>query len=175
MMLYNFICIMNYEEFIEKFDKKLIKYFDFHKEYIFCKEGCSFCCENGDYPLSQLELKYLMKGFTILDDATKKNVQDNIKNIKKGGKCPFLINSRCSIYQYRPIVCRVHGLAYLFKDNKVKLPYCANKGKNYSAQYDKEGEILINPILENLDTPAVLKNFDYGEIRNLFDWLLPHA
>ena len=33
------------------------------------------------------------------------------------------------------------------------------------------GEITINPIPENLDTPNVLKNFDYGEIRNLYDWI----
>ena len=81
-----------------------------------------------------------------------------------------MIDKKCSIYAYRPIICRVHGLAYLCRQNTVKVPYCVNEGKNYSTVYNS-GEITINPIPENLDTPNVLKEFEYGEIRNLFDWV----
>ena len=111
-----------------------------------------------------------MQGYVQLDDKTKIQVQQNIKNIVKGKVCPFLINKQCCIYPFRPIICRVHGLAYLYKDRVVKVPYCANEGKNYSEVY-KNGEISINPVLENLDTQSILKDFEYGEIRNLFDWL----
>ena len=111
-----------------------------------------------------------MQGFIELDNKEKKQVQENLKNIEKGGACPFLLNKQCSIYPYRPIICRVHGIAYLCKEKTVKVPYCVNSGKNYHKVY-KDGEININPVLENLDTPQVLKDFDYGEIRNLVDWL----
>lgn len=161
---------MNYEQFLSKFDKKLEKYFQLYKPYIHCKAGCSSCCEKGDYPISQLELEYLMQGFIKLDNETKRVIQKNIQEMTKGDVCPFLTEKKCSIYPYRPIVCRVHGLAYFYKENIVKVPYCANLGKNYSDVY-KNGEILINPIDENLDTPNILKDFKYGEIRNLFDWL----
>lgn len=161
---------MNYEQFLSEFDKKLDKYFHLHKPYIHCKAGCSNCCEKGDYPISQLELEYLMQGFMKLDNEVKRTVQKNIQEMKKGDACPFLTEKKCSVYPYRPIVCRVHGLAYLFKQNVVKVPYCTNQNKNYSDVYEN-GEIFINPINENLDTPEVLKDFKYGEIRNLFDWL----
>ena len=161
---------MNYEEFLCDLDKKLSSYFARYRDYVQCKKGCSSCCENGDYPLSQLELELLMQGYIALSDNTKKQVQENIKNIKKGGVCPFLVNSNCSIYKYRPIVCRVHGLAYLTKNNIVKLPYCTNNGKNFAKVYS-DGKVSIEPIDENLDTPSLLKEFDYGEIRNLYDWL----
>ena len=161
---------MNYQQFLSELDKKLEKYFNAHKEFIHCKLGCSFCCEKGDYPISRIELEYLMQGFISLDDETKILVQSNIKKMQKGGKCPFLINKKCSVYSYRPIICRVHGLAYICKDNTVKVPYCVNKGKNYVDVY-KDGEIYINPILENLDTQKILKDMDFGEIRNLIDWL----
>ena len=162
--------IQKYKDFLKELDSKLLNYFNQHKSHIHCKIGCSSCCETGDYPLSQLELEYLMQGYINLENKVKIKVQENIKKMEKGGRCPFLVDKKCSVYLYRPIICRVHGLAYLCKDNKVKVPYCVNDNKNYSDVYEK-GEIRINPVTENLDTPNVLKDFDYGEIRNLFDWI----
>lgn len=162
--------MQTYIKFLKDFDLKLQNYFNQHKSHIHCKIGCSSCCETGDYPLSQLELEYLMQGYINLENKVKIKVQENIKKMEKGGCCPFLVEKKCSVYLYRPIICRVHGLAYLCKDNKVKVPYCVNDNKNYSDVYEKGG-IRINPVTENLDTPNVLKDFDYGEIRNLFDWI----
>ena len=161
---------MNYKEILSTLDDKLKKYFELHKEYIMCHLGCSSCCEKGDYPISQLELEYLMQGYINLSFRDKKIVQGKIKNMQKGGECPFLIDKMCSVYNFRPIICRVHGLSYICKNNTVKVPYCANENKNYSKVYS-ENHIIVNPIIENLDTPNILKNFEFGEIRNLFDWL----
>ena len=162
---------MNYIDFLKELDKKLKKYYEQHKEHLHCCPGCSSCCESGDYPLSATELEYLMQGYAKLSDNEKRIVQNNIKNIVKGGACPFLIDKKCSVYPYRPIICRTHGLAYLCKEETVKVPYCANAGLNYSDVYS-DGEIVINPVMENLDSISLLKNFDCGEIRNLADWLL---
>ena len=78
--------------------------------------------------------------------------------MEKGGQCPFLINSKCSIYSHRPIICRVHGLSYLCKNNVAKVPYCVNVGLNYSKVY-VNNELSCVPIQENLDTHVVLQNF----------------
>ena len=32
--------------------------------------------------------------------------------------------------------------------------------------------LLTEPIEENLDTQSLLKDFEYGEIRNLYDWII---
>ena len=164
--------MQKYIDFLKDLDLRLDNYFNRHKLYIHCRKGCSSCCETGDYPLSQLELEDLMQGYIKLDNEVKLKIQENIKKIKKGACCPFLIDKKCSVYSYRPIICRVHGLAYLcgMKMNKVKLPYCVNENRNYSNVY-KDGEVTINPIKENLDTPIVLKDFYYGEIKNLYDWI----
>ena len=161
---------MNYSDFLKELDRRLKKYYSSHKEHVHCKKGCSLCCENGDYPMSQIEFEYLMKGYIELDNETKATVQNNVKNMVKGGICPFLINKQCSVYSNRPIICRVHGIAYICMDNTVKVPYCANEGLNYSSVYS-DGEIVINPVLENLDTQNLLKDYDCGEIKNLTDWL----
>ena len=89
--------------------------------------------------------------------------------MKKGEACPFLINKECSLYKYRPIICRVHGLAYIYKDNNVKLPHCVNEGKNFSKQY-KNNYFEGTPINNNLDTEILLEGL-YSEIRNLYDWI----
>lgn len=159
-----------YEDFLKELDARLGAYFKAHSEHLFCKKGCSACCANGDYPLSELELKYLMQGFLLLENEMKILVQKNFNKIQKGGKCPFLINSECSIYPYRPIICRTHGLAYLCKDKTAKLPYCVNEGLNYAKVY-ANNEIFVEPVSENLDTQELLKDFDFGEVRNLYDWL----
>ena len=160
--------ILNYEQFLKELDKRIAKYFKEHADFIQCKAGCSACCEKGDYPISDIELEYLMQGYIKLENSIKKAVQENIKNMEKGGACPFLINKRCAVYRYRPIICRVHGLAYLCRGNTVKVPYCVHSGKNYAQVY-KNGEICIKPVQENLDTTKL--GLIYNEIRNLYDWL----
>lgn len=161
---------MNYEQFINELDVKLANYFEMHKEFIHCQIGCSACCEKGDYPLTSIELEFLMQGYIALDNDTKQIIQQNIKTMTKGGVCPFLVEKKCSVYANRPIICRVHGLAYLFTDNKVKVPYCANFGLNY-ANILKDGEIIIDPVFENLDTSNILKPSEYGDAKNLYDWI----
>lgn len=163
--------MQKYIDFLAKLDKKLENFFISHRDDIYCKKGCSDCCQKGDYPISELELKYLTQGFLSLNSISKIQVQNNFKNIKRGEACPFLIKNECSIYQYRPIICRVHGLCYLIKNNTVKLPYCTNKGKNYSNKYNNN-EFIGEPINENLDTTEILKDFNFGEIKNLYDWIL---
>ena len=162
--------MQRYKDFLKELDKKLDSYFKEHKEFTFCKKGCSLCCEEGDYPLSQLELEYLMQGFLALDNERKKIVQNNFKIMQSGKACPFLVKNECTVYPYRPIICRAHGLAYLCREGVVKLPFCANKNKNYSSKL-KDGIVEIEPIKENLDTPKLLKDFEFGEIRNLYDWI----
>lgn len=142
---------------------KIEDYFEEHKEFICCKAGCSACCEKGDYPVSEEELKVLMTGYSNLNNESKIRVQENIKTMERGGACPFLLDKLCSIYPYRPMICRIYGLAYLTKNNIVKVPYCANEGKNYSQVYSN-GEFLGEPIKENLDLRL-------GQTRNLYDWL----
>lgn len=163
---------MDYQKFIKELDKKLEDYFASQASYLVCKKGCADCCKAGDYPLSDLELQYLMLGYQKLDAELKLKVQERIKNMQKGGECPFLNDNLCSVYDYRPIICRVHGLAYLCKDKTVKLPYCINNGKNYISKY-QNGEFIGEPILENLDTNKILEGLNYNEIRNLYDWCHP--
>ena len=173
--------LKKYERFLKDFDKKLKKYFSQQSEHICCKEGCSGCCEIGDYPFTQLEMMYLMEGFKNLPTEIKIQVKNNLMAIKKNRfsthlfyKCPFLINKKCSVY--KGLTCRTFGLAYLIDKKTVKVPECANEGLCYSKVY-KDGELVTEPIKENLSLLKITNSqlakshkLEFGESRSLVDW-----
>lgn len=143
-----------YEIFLYTLNKELQKMFDNQAEFIKCKEGCSYCCEKGEYPFSELEFNYLIEGYKQLDNNTKKIIKENIKQINKEKskntdkifmhKCPFLIDKRCSVYKNRGIICRTFGLLCEHNDGRLTIPFCHEYGLNYAQLYDKELGQLID-------------------------------
>lgn len=143
-----------YEIFLYTLNKELQKMFDNQAEFIKCKEGCSYCCEKGEYPFSELEFNYLIEGYKQLDSNTKKIIKENIKQINKEKskntdiifmhKCPFLIDKRCSVYKNRGIICRTFGLLCEHNDGRLTIPFCHEYGLNYAQLYDKELGQLID-------------------------------
>ncbi len=168
-----------YECFLSEFDKKLEEYFRRDAAAIKCKKGCTFCCTNGDYPLSHLEMCYLMQGFVWLDKSRHDEVRENIRALanisnaaQKGYACPFLLDGECSVYRYRPLICRVHGLAYMRSDGIVELPECARCGLNYSDNFNGES-VDFEPIKDDLSLKKIYKSarkIDFGPIKSLLDW-----
>ena len=61
----------NFKKFLDSVNADIEKIFNHQKEYIHCKAGCSFCCERGDYPISELEYKFMMIAYNKLDENTK--------------------------------------------------------------------------------------------------------
>ncbi len=172
-----------YEKYLEIINEYLAKFFEQQKPYIFCKEGCSICCESGNYPFSKTEFDYLMIAFERLPVELKSQIKQNIKQIQEKRKqsnddkflhvCPFLIDKKCSVYSHRALVCRSYGLTSFYIDNdgtkRYKMPCCVSQGLNYSNVYDKEAGtfttekwqqsgIEIEPISYNVGLAFLLDN-----------------
>lgn len=191
-------------QFMRVIMERINSHFEDQKEYIHCKEGCSLCCEVGEYPCSELEFEFLKFGFMNLDKETQQKVIDNVIELKKERekcteklfmhKCPFLIDKKCSVYPYRMIICRTFGLSYFDTDdytkkNTIKVPFCMEKGLNYSEVYDKENNSFSTelfkktgykkePLTYNLGVEFLVKKFgqeimhlDFGEFKRLIEWL----
>lgn len=88
------------------------KYYDIHNKHSVCQKGCSHCCKIP-IEVSLIEVEYINK-YT-------NHIIQNIENINKNDYCPFLNDKEnsCSIYKYRPLVCRT---LFTF-DNSI---YCEN-------------------------------------------------
>lgn len=71
--------------------------YEYVSNYSICKRGCCHCCY---YPItiSPLEVEFIKKHTKI-----KRLINTSNKNA-----CPFLTKGSCSIYEYRPFLCRRH-------------------------------------------------------------------
>lgn len=188
--------IADYLLYTAYLDKKLAGFFENQSPYIFCKKGCCKCCQNGEYPFSKAEFEFLMIGFSKLDDDKKEKIRHKINELKKKKKsieqftyeCPFLINSECSVYNFRGIICRSFGLMSINPKGLSKIPFCAFEGLNYSnvvehdtkiistEKYKKLGNVqeplAFNVGYEFLTSKTIEENFNinFGEKHALIDW-----
>jgi len=69
--------------------------------FLSCRKGCSYCCNNAVEILA-LEAVYI---------SNKTNTEFRIGRhpVDHSSPCPFLKDNLCSIYEYRPLVCRTYG------------------------------------------------------------------
>ena len=191
-----------YELYLKYIDKKLQGFFEEQAPYIFCKEGCSHCCEEGEYPMSEIEFAYLTVGAKMLPLDVIAQIEKNMFRIKaekenhKGDDtfrhaCPFLCNNRCSVYKYRAIICRTHGIAFFNAQKKLMVPACVNIGLNYSNVYDPETDMLSTekykelgftqePLAHNVGLSFMVNNdltkelcLNFGELKPMYKWFLP--
>lgn len=202
--------LASYKAYLNLIEERMLnKYFEQQKPYICCKAGCSHCCEKGQYPVTKIELAYLLLGFSQLSNETKSKIlakiqklkQDKVKfesenpNSEEGFmyECPFLENHKCSVYDYRAIICRTHGLMFFILDEKTKeeknkIPFCVHLGLNYSNIYDEKTKVLSlekmkalgieqEPLAYNLSLKTLLNNeiaknldFEFGEVKTMLDW-----
>ena len=119
--------ITRFREYLEFLDKKLAKMFDSQKPFIKCKEGCAYCCKEGEYPMSELEYINLMFYYNDLEDSIKDKVNENIaslleKSREKMYECPFLVDNRCAVYPARAVICRTFGLISYDDKDKKRIP-----------------------------------------------------
>lgn len=202
--------LANYKAYLNLIEERMLnKYFEQQKPYICCKAGCSHCCEKGQYPVTRIELAYLLLGFSQLPDKEKFEIIEKIKNLKqekidfetenpdsKEGfmyECPFLKDKKCSVYEFRAVICRTHGLMFFVEDAKEnepknKIPFCVHLGLNYSNIYDEETKMLSDekmkalgitqePLAYNLSLKTLFNNeitknldFEFGEVKAMIDW-----
>lgn len=135
--------IINYRDFILKIDVTIN---DIKAEYhddINCRESCCDCCNNV-FNISIIEGYYLQQGFKELSPDVKDKVINNILNIKAAIennpenketiKCPLLSEQKCTLYNFRPIVCRTFGYPML-EERTGQIATCP---KNFTSMRDRE-------------------------------------
>lgn len=173
-----FYMLEKYELHLNKITDEITSYFDEQKDYLKCKQGCSLCCSNSYYPVSELEYAYLKKGLESFSKEDIESLQTNALEIYKQRKeflktnpdvkafsyvCPFLKNDLCTVYKHRPLVCRTHGLiANEMYEGQIRkyLPYCVNEGLNYSEVYNLEEKTFSYEKLKALGSKNPPNSYD---------------
>ena len=182
--------ITRFREYLEFLDQKLAKMFESQKPFIKCKEGCAYCCKEGEYPMTELEYINLMFYYNDLEDSVKDKINENIaslleKSREKMYECPFLVDNRCTVYPARAVICRTFGLISYDDKGKKRMPFCIELGLNYAEVHDKEQNMIIGKPIDGCEpaafnitrkfliSPKFEKEFDifFGDDKPLIEWL----
>jgi hypothetical protein len=87
---------------------------------ISCTRGCSACCI--------LESVFPVEAYNIYESMTDGESLEQVRSSGcEEGKCVFLREGECSIYRYRPVICRTHGYPVLVEG---RVDFCSLNFKN---------------------------------------------
>ena len=159
-----------YKELLNIVDSHFEKVMQLQKNEMCCSKGCSSCCIN-DLTVCSIEAFYIKTAISPTENKTF-----NTKFNPDENNCIFLIDSECSIYTYRPIVCRTQGLPLLYEgDGEKELSVCEkNFHNNISSETILDMEkintalIIINKMFEAEQeiSADLFKRFTFEEIIN---------
>jgi len=161
------------EELKNVFSRMETAYDSVAEQYGFNCTGCEDnCCLTRFYHHTLLEHIYIEQGFKTLDkdlreeilakaeDVISKTDNADIKSQPVRFMCPLNFDGKCILYDYRPMVCRLHGLAHELvkpgqppvKSSGCELFTAQTKNRNY-IKFDRtphyielaklEGEIRV--------------------------------
>lgn len=174
--------IEKYREFLKQLDEEVDALFEDQKEFIKCYKGCGSCCNESYYKICGTEYEFLKEGLKKLfteeeRKAFKKKSFDIIEQRKKfveknpdkdssdfKYQCVFLIDQVCSIYEYRPLICRTYGLPRGTSFADMRLPKCTSYGLNYAQVYDTETNLFVVENFKKYNITTTPKFIDYKDI-----------
>lgn len=193
-----------YETHLNKITDEITSYFDEQKDYIKCKQGCSICCSNSYYPITELEYSYIKKGLESFFKEDIESLQKKALEIYRQRReflkthsdikdfeyvCPFLKDNLCCVYNYRPLICRSHGL--IISDcsetpPKRYMPYCVHHELNYANVYDTKEKSFSDDKINSLGYKTLPKAYDvscsslmgscedvnFGDVRMIYEWII---
>jgi len=121
-------------------DEKLVAYFDrlqnifaemdrkygiAAQSYGFQCRGCEDnCCQTRFYHHTYLEYLLIRKGFDHLDSSDRSAIRVKAEEVCRQTEsaddkgvplrlmCPLNIDGMCTLYRYRPMICRLHGIPH---------------------------------------------------------------
>ena len=112
------------------------KYREAADHYGFNCRGCEDnCCYTRFYHHTLLEYFYILKGFHTLDnekqieikhkaqDVCRKTDQADEKGLSDRLMCPLNFDGLCLLYEYRPMICRLHGIPHELQIPKMGYTY----------------------------------------------------
>jgi Fe-S-cluster containining protein len=118
-------CFKRLPELLQRMDRA---YEEAARHYGFHCSGCDDnCCRTRFYHHTFLEFLYLYTGFKRLDArrqaAIRGNAERYCRALAEAEKrattlrlmCPLNFDGRCSLYEYRPMICRLHGIPHTLR------------------------------------------------------------
>jgi len=103
--------LKNYHQLIQRVDGLCRQITGEFITDIACKEGCDACCRH--ITLFPVEAAVLALALNDLSPEQNCGIRERARNASPATPCPLLNAGRCQLYQFRPLICRTHGMPLL--------------------------------------------------------------
>ncbi|MFH0812083.1 MAG: YkgJ family cysteine cluster protein [Pseudomonadota bacterium] len=146
----------NYQNLFSKVEEFRVDILQTYGEHVLCKYGCTECCQQN-LSLFPIEFYFLWQGFTLLPESIKRSLRYRVsQGIGKDSSCLLLHEEGCLLYDFRPIICRTHGLPLsVFDRGQERRDCCPKNFAEYSLELLPKRDLLN---LERLNTILVAIN-----------------
>ncbi len=136
-----------YKNLIADLDKECEKYASMYSSQISCHKGCDSCCES----ISVFPVEF----YFIRQSVDTAAIPPKIPILKKfSKKCRFLVDGACTIYNFRPVICRTQGLPLLYENREGKgyeLSVCKLNFKGVEVtKFNMENALFMAPVNSRL-------------------------
>jgi Fe-S-cluster containining protein len=101
------VILQEYRLFLAEVDEQCARLAALLAQYLHCRKGCSGCCTD----LSVLPIEW----YSIQKHLNGQRERLAGRKPQGEGVCPFLVDRTCSIYPFRPLICRAHGLPLVYR------------------------------------------------------------
>lgn len=81
--------------------------FGYAGQFAACARGCGHCC-HVHVPITGFEAQFIADSTGVQPVALRKSIPHDRMEFSGKTPCPFLKNDECSIYECRPLTCRMH-------------------------------------------------------------------
>jgi Fe-S-cluster containining protein len=125
------LCLLDYRHLVVRVDQLLGRVQRKYGRHIACRKGCSCGCRNiSIFPVEALSLADALQ---TLPEAGIAKFQRRAASASFWD-CPLLEDRACSLYAFRPLICRTHGfpLHTIYK-GQSSVGYCRHNFKEVAA------------------------------------------
>ncbi len=137
--------LRKYLEICDEVEREFRRAKRLHGDRIHCGPGCSDCCGQL-FQITEVEAAYISRGFRKLDAARQARLREKAEEYLRRRQelrtasgepeswgalppagtrlpCPALEDGLCTIYEYRPLVCRRFGMP-IYNPDSGRLSAC---------------------------------------------------
>lgn len=139
-----------YREIAAAVDAEFSRNRELHGDKIQCRQGCNDCCHHA-FSITEIEAAGIAEGMLRLELQVRESIETRAREYSKASlshgarlACPALEQDVCSIYEFRPLMCRKFGMPIFNPDRPNRIFACELNFKN--------GEEIDDPRLIQIQT-----------------------
>jgi Fe-S-cluster containining protein len=143
-----------YRQLLEQVDNWTAEMIERYKTHLMCRKGCDLCCQRK-FTVTAVEAYNISRLFHELPAVIQRAVR------KRKQSCAFLVNSACTVYESRPIICRTFGLPSLHRKEEAEgeISWCELNFTNASGDFGFQADGIIDIDILNLKIEGVNRLF----------------